>query len=69
MAWPRGISKTLSPEQRVERARKAALARTTVDFHINALAGKRLALQQRERLREIMHAAEQPGDELGGGAA
>lgn len=30
-------STTLTPEQRTERARKAAAARTGVDYHINAI--------------------------------
>ncbi len=37
MPGRRGISLTLTDEQRSQRARKAALARTTPDAHIKAL--------------------------------
>ena len=54
MAWPSGIPKNMTPAERVERARKAALARTTVDHHIRMLAGKTLTDEQRDRLAELL---------------
>lgn len=44
-------STTLTPEQRRERARKAALARTTVDAHINALVKAAPSKPTAERTR------------------
>ena len=60
MPWPVGVSKTLTPEQRSERARKAALARTTVDAHIKALVDTfpPLTDEQQRRLAELLR----PGD-------
>jgi hypothetical protein len=54
MPWPRGVPKNMTPSERVERARNAALARTTIDHHINALTGKTLTDEQRHRLTELL---------------
>jgi hypothetical protein len=59
VSWPTGIPKTLTPAQRVERARTAALARTTIDHHLKALVGKPLTIDQRRLLASVL--AEQPG--------
>jgi hypothetical protein len=52
--WPTGVSKTLGPEQRSERARNAALARTTPEHHIHALARQTLTAEQRAQLAELI---------------
>lgn len=54
MAWPVGVPKNMTTAQRVERARRAALARTTVDHHIRSLVGKPLTTEQRARLAELV---------------
>lgn len=54
MPWPVGIPRTLDAEQRTERARKAALARTTPDHHIAALARATLTEEQRAKLVELV---------------
>lgn len=48
------IDSHLTPEQRTARARKAALARTSVDHHIAALAGKPLTQVQRSNLIALL---------------
>lgn len=53
-SWPSGVPKNLTPQQRRERARNAALARTTVDHHINALIGKVLTAEQRARVADLL---------------
>jgi hypothetical protein len=60
--WPVGVPKNMTPQQRVERARKAALSRTTADHHIAALTGKTLTDEQRARLTDLL-------DQRQGGAA
>jgi hypothetical protein len=55
MPWPVGIPKTLNDEQRTERARKAALARTTTDHHIKSLIGKPLTIEQKTRLAGLLY--------------
>ena len=49
-------SKTLTPEQRTERARNAARARNSVDAHIRALvdAAPKLTPDQRDRLAALL---------------
>lgn len=54
MPWPVGYPKNMTAAERVERARKAALARTTIDHHINALTGKTLTDEQRRRLADLL---------------
>lgn len=56
MAWPSGVPKNMTPQQRVERARHAALARTTIEHHINALTGKLLNDEHRARLADLLNA-------------
>jgi hypothetical protein len=53
-------STRLSPAQRIERARKAAQARTTLDAHINAVVAKapELSDAQRAKLRALFAPAE-----------
>ena len=50
-------SKTLTRTQRAERARKAALARTSTDAHIRAIVERapRLTPAQREQLALLLH--------------
>lgn len=62
--WPVGVPKNMTPDERTERARKAALARTTPDHHIAALTGKPLTAEQRARLADLLH----PGVTDGGAA-
>lgn len=56
-------SKTLTPEQRIERARKAgqasALKRSTLDYHINKVVDRapELTPEQTDRLRAIFGGA------------
>jgi hypothetical protein len=54
--------KTLTPEQRSERARKAASARTTVDAHIRALvdAAPEFTDEQLQRLTVLLAPAKPP---------
>jgi hypothetical protein len=54
MPWPTGIPRTLNAEQRAERARRAALARTSPDYFIAKLAAMRLTKEQRGRLAELI---------------
>jgi len=54
MPWPRGVPKTMTPAERVERARKAALTRTTAEYHIAALAGRTLTNEQRRQLADVL---------------
>jgi hypothetical protein len=54
MPWPVGVPKNMTQQQRTDRARNAALSRTTVDHHIKALAGKPLTDEQRARLAELL---------------
>lgn len=61
MPWPVGIPKTLTPEQRVERARKAALSRTTTEHHISALLGRPLTTEQRQQLADVLLRHDQQG--------
>lgn len=68
--WPAvGHSKNLSPEQRVERARKAALARTTTDAHVRALVDKAPPLTQEQREALALLLARPLPSERGGDAA
>jgi uncharacterized membrane protein len=60
MPWPRGVPKNMTPAQRVDRARKAALARTTTEHHIAALAGRTLTDEQRQRLADLLRSDAQP---------
>jgi len=55
MSWPVGIPKTLNAEQRVERARKAALARASVDGLIKSLSAKTLTIEQKARLAGLLY--------------
>jgi hypothetical protein len=69
-----GISLTLNAEQRRQRARKAALARTTVDAHIKALVDKAppLSEEQQRRLAELLRPSDSTdchGDVASGGDA
>lgn len=57
MSWPTGVPKNMTPAQRVERARNAALARTTVQHHIQALVGKPLTDEQRQLLAALLDPA------------
>lgn len=52
---PVAASTTLTPQQRTERARKAALARTSLDTYVNAVVAKapELTPAQRDRLAAI----------------
>jgi hypothetical protein len=47
---------SLSPERRTERARRAALARTSVDHYIKALVDRapELTAEQRDRLALLL---------------
>lgn len=54
MGWPVGVPKNMTPQQRVERARKAARARTTADHHINALTNASLTPEQRQQLAKLL---------------
>jgi hypothetical protein len=51
-------SKNLDPEQRIKRARFAALARTTIEHHIEALARHPLTIEHRRLLANLL--VEQP---------
>ena len=51
---PSGISTTLSPAQRVDRARRAALARTRPGHLIAALARVELDAEHVAQLRELL---------------
>lgn len=62
MTWPTGVPKNMTAAERVERARRAALARTTADHHIAALAKLALTTEQRLRLAALL--VGQPGDEV-----
>jgi len=54
MPWPVGIPRTLNAEQRTDRARKAALARTTPEHHIAALSRLTLTIEQRTQLAALL---------------
>lgn len=54
--WPVGVPKNMTPEERIERSRKAALTRTTADYYIESLTQKRLTPAQRERLANLLGA-------------
>lgn len=54
MPWPPGYSMTLTPAQREERARHAALARTTTEHHIKMLGKQTLTDEQRAQLAAIL---------------
>lgn len=57
---PRPYRTKLTPEQLSERARKAALARTTTDAHIDALVARAPGLtpEQEARLKAILAPSE-----------
>jgi hypothetical protein len=44
----------MTAQQRVERGRNAALARTTIDHHIRMLTGKTLTAEQRLLLSDLL---------------
>jgi hypothetical protein len=54
MPWPSGVPKNMTPQQRVERARKAAHARASTDGLIKALSKKTLTAEQRARLAKLL---------------
>ena len=62
MGWPVGIPKTLNPEQRSERARNAAKARTTPEHHIRELGKVTLTAEQRAELARLALAPYLNGD-------
>lgn len=57
------VYETLTDEQRTERARNAALARTTPDAHIRALAdaAPTLTAEQRDKLATLLRTAPTSG--------
>lgn len=59
MAWPSGYPKNMTPEQRVERARRAARFRASPDGLIAALSRQALTEEQRQRLADL---ARDPGE-------
>ena len=54
MPWPTGYPKTLSPEQRTQRARNAANARASTDGLIKALSRKTLTAEQHAQLAALL---------------
>lgn len=57
MSWPVGVTRTLNAEQRTERARQAALSRTSPDYFIRQLSKATLTAEQRRELAELLFSA------------
>lgn len=61
---PRPYNTSLTPEQLRERARNAALTRTTLDHHVRAIVDRApmLTAEQAERLRALLPVSRSEGD-------